>query len=100
MLHDKPAAVVGASTGLFGAVWAQAELPKILSASGARVLDEQLPVGHASEAFDEEGGLAAPDAAQRLRDILAALVSEAEQLQMAAERGGRAGRGAGSGGAG
>jgi len=84
-LHDKPTAVVGASTGLFGAIWAQAELRKILSASGAKVLDEDLPVGHASEAFDEEGGLASPDSAQRLRDILASLVSQAEQLQMAAD---------------
>src|SRR3954447_15853679 len=43
-LHDKPTAVVGASTGLFGAIWAQAELRKILSTSGAKVLDEELPV--------------------------------------------------------
>jgi chromate reductase, NAD(P)H dehydrogenase (quinone) len=88
-LHDKPAAVVGASTGLFGAVWAQAELRKILAAAGAKVLDEELPVGHAAEAFDDEGGLASPDAAQRLRDILAALVAQAEQLQLAAEEAGR-----------
>jgi chromate reductase, NAD(P)H dehydrogenase (quinone) len=83
VLHDKPAAVVGASTGMFGAVWAQAELRKVLSASGAKVLDEELPVGHAHEAFDDQGRLAAPEAAQRLRDIIAALVAHAEQLQMA-----------------
>jgi chromate reductase, NAD(P)H dehydrogenase (quinone) len=82
-LHDKPAAVVGASTGMFGAVWAQAELRKVLSASGAKVVEEELPVGHADQAFDEEGRLAAPEAAQRLRDILTALVAHAEQLQMA-----------------
>jgi len=95
VLHDKPAAVVGASKGLFGAVWAQAELRKILAASGAKVLDEELPVGHAEEAFDEEGRLAAPDTSQRLRDILAALVAQAEQLQMARERAGQAERAAG-----
>src|SRR3954465_13081095 len=38
-LKGKPVAVVGASTGLFGAVWAQAEVRKVLGASGARVLD-------------------------------------------------------------
>jgi chromate reductase, NAD(P)H dehydrogenase (quinone) len=55
----------------------------VLSASGAKVLDEELPVGHAHEAFDDQGRLAAPEAAQRLRDIIAALVAHAEQLQMA-----------------
>ena len=29
-LRGKPAAVIGASTGIFGAVWAQAELRKVL----------------------------------------------------------------------
>ena len=38
-LRNKPVAVVGASTGGFGAVWAQAELRKVLAAVGARVLD-------------------------------------------------------------
>ena len=42
-LRNKPAAVVGASTGLFGAVWAQAEARKVLSAIGARVIDRELP---------------------------------------------------------
>ena len=91
VLHNKPAAVVGASTGMFGAVWAQADLRKVLSASGAKVLDEELPVGHADQAFDENGQLAAPETAQRLRQILEALVSQAEQLQMAADHGAPAG---------
>ena len=87
VLHDKPAAVVGASTGMFGAVWAQAELRKILSASGAKVLDEELPVGHADQAFDASNQLAAPETAQRMREILEALVSQAEQLQLATGKG-------------
>ena len=36
-LRNKPVAVIGASTGMFGAVWAQAELRKVLGATGARV---------------------------------------------------------------
>ena len=91
VLHDKPAAVVGASTGMFGAVWAQAELRKVLAASGAKVLDEELPVGHADSAFDPSGQLAAPEMAQKLRDILESLVSQAEQLQLA-RAGGAPGR--------
>ncbi|MFL5896247.1 MAG: NADPH-dependent FMN reductase, partial [Thermoleophilaceae bacterium] len=34
VLRNKPVAVVGASTGMFGAVWAQAELRKVLGATG------------------------------------------------------------------
>jgi chromate reductase, NAD(P)H dehydrogenase (quinone) len=40
--RKKAALVVGASTGLFGAVWAQAEARKVLAALGARVLDARL----------------------------------------------------------
>ena len=36
-LRYKPVAVIGASSGMFGAVWAQAELRKVLGAIGARV---------------------------------------------------------------
>ncbi len=56
-LKDKPVAVVGASTGLFGAVWAQAELRKVLSVIGADVIDRELPVAQADTAFDENGRL-------------------------------------------
>jgi chromate reductase, NAD(P)H dehydrogenase (quinone) len=48
-LRNKPVAVIGASTGVFGAVWAQAELRKVLSAIGARVVDRELAVGQAPE---------------------------------------------------
>jgi chromate reductase len=51
-LRNKPAAVVGASTGIFGAVWAQAETRKVLAAIGARVVDTELPVPHAEDCFD------------------------------------------------
>src|SRR5204863_4509363 len=54
-LRNKPVAVVGASTGAFGAVWAQAELRKVLAALGARVLDVELPVAQAHTRFDEAG---------------------------------------------
>src|SRR6478672_8453861 len=45
-LRNKPVAVIGASTGAFGAVWAQAELRKVLGATGARVVDGEVAVGH------------------------------------------------------
>src|SRR5579875_1949282 len=56
-LAGKPVAVIGASTSMFGAVWAQAELRKALGLAGARVLDEELAVPTAHEAFHEDGRL-------------------------------------------
>jgi chromate reductase len=50
-LRNKPVAVIGASTGMFGAVWAQAEARKVLAATGARVVDVELPVPNAEDAF-------------------------------------------------
>jgi chromate reductase len=79
-LWGKPAAVVGASTGMFGAVWSQAEVRKALGASGARVIDEELPVGRAHEAFTGDGRLKDPELRERYAELLAELVSEAEQL--------------------
>ena len=54
-LRGKPVAVLGASTGLFGAVWAQAELRRVLGAIGAGVVDRELPIGQADEALGDDG---------------------------------------------
>jgi chromate reductase, NAD(P)H dehydrogenase (quinone) len=75
-LQGKPAAVVGATTGSFGAVWAQAELRKVLGSAGARVVDLDLPLPKAHEAFDEAGTLIDENADRRGAEILAALVAE------------------------
>jgi chromate reductase len=72
--RNKPVAVVGASTGLFGAVWAQAELRKILTAIGAIVDDRQLPVVQAQEAFTSKGRLRDPQQAATLGAIVGDLV--------------------------
>ncbi len=53
-LNGTPAAVIGASAGMFGAAWAQAELRKVLGAMGGRVIETELPVGHAKELLDGE----------------------------------------------
>jgi chromate reductase len=82
-LRNKPVAVVGASTGGFGAVWAQAELRKVLGAVGARVLEAQLAVGQARMKF-EDGRLIDDPARQGLADVLAALVAEVHERETAA----------------
>src|ERR671922_2465191 len=86
VLRNKPVAVVGASTGGFGAVWAQAELRKVLSTLGARVLDVELPVPHAHTRFNE-GDLTDDEirtAVAEVLDALAAEVHEREKLTAAA----------------
>ena len=77
VLRDRPVAVIGASTGLFGAVWAQAELRKVLHHAGAHVLEEELPVGSAASAFDSDGTLRDPELRDRLGDVVGALLREA-----------------------
>jgi chromate reductase len=77
-LRTKPVAVIGASTGMFGAVWAQAELRKVLGATGARVIDVELAVGHAHEHLDSDGRLADPAQAQALRDSVRVLLGEVQ----------------------
>src|SRR5579863_1502509 len=77
-LRNKPAAVIGASTSMFGAVWSQAETRKVLGAIGARVLDRELPVPHAEEQFDEAGKLIDADLDQELGSIVEALVHAIE----------------------
>jgi chromate reductase, NAD(P)H dehydrogenase (quinone) len=78
VLRNKPCAVIGASTGLFGAVWAQAEVRKALKASGAHVLEYELPVALADSAFTPDGDLVDVELIARLGDLLADLVREAE----------------------
>jgi chromate reductase len=58
VLRNKPVAVIGASTGLFGAAWAQDELRKILRTIGAKVVDRELAVAQAHQQFDEREGVA------------------------------------------
>jgi chromate reductase len=77
-LDGKPAAVIGASSGMFGAVWAQAELRKVLAAMGGRVVEEELPVGHASEQYSGGRLELSPQQAEQLEEILAELVAQAE----------------------
>ena len=75
-LRGKPALVVGASTGAFGAVWAQAELRKVLATAGARVVEAELAVGHAATRFDASGALVDEDLRDGLGAALGVLLGE------------------------
>ena len=73
VLRNTPVAVVGASTGMFGAVWAQAELRKVLAAIGARVVDGEVAVGHAPTRLDPEAGLTDAELREQLEAVVAGL---------------------------
>src|SRR2546421_6044360 len=75
-LWGKPAVVIGASTGMYGAVWAQAELRKILATAGARVVDAEVAVSRAAERFDADGRLVDEEIRSELSAALATLVAE------------------------
>jgi chromate reductase len=83
-LRNKNVAVIGASTSMFGAVWAQAEARKVLAASGARVIDRELPVAGAADQFDADGRLRDRDLELALADILNELRAEVERSRQAA----------------
>jgi chromate reductase, NAD(P)H dehydrogenase (quinone) len=83
-LAGKPVVAIGASTGMFGAAWAQAELRKSLGLAGARVIDEELAVPSAHEAFHDDGRLKRGGTRRRLEEILELLVAEAAKTQAAA----------------
>ena len=80
-LMGKPAAAIGASTGMFGAVWAQAETRKVLGALGGRVVERELPVPRAQEQFEDGELRLTPEQSQQLQEILAELVGEVEELR-------------------
>ena len=77
-MRNKPVAVVGASAGMFGAVWAQAELRKVLATMGARVAAGEVAVGRAMDRFDDDGRLNEPNLAEELRDVALTLLAEAQ----------------------
>jgi chromate reductase len=77
VLRNKPVAVVGASTGQFGALWAQQDLKRILGIAGARVVGTEIPVSRAHEKFDSEGRLLDGEVFEQLRLHLTTLASEA-----------------------
>jgi chromate reductase, NAD(P)H dehydrogenase (quinone) len=84
VLINKPVAVVGASTGAFGALWAQAELRKVLATAGARVVEGEVAVGHADSRFDAEGRLTDDNLREQLEEVVQALVAEAAPVALVA----------------
>jgi chromate reductase len=75
--RNKPVAVIGSSAGMFGGVWAQAELRKVLATMGARVAEVEVAVARVNEKFDDDGLLIDEAVRLELEDALGTLLAEA-----------------------
>ena len=75
-LLGMPVAVVGASTGYFGAAWAQADLRRVLRVIGACVLETELRIAAAHSAFAEDGTLRNPEQAAALSAIVQEVLAQ------------------------
>lgn len=84
VLFGKTAAVVGASTGAYGGIWAQADLRKSLGIAGARVIEAELAVGHAGDHLYTDGEIADADTREKLADVLGDLAVASEPVAAAA----------------
>jgi chromate reductase len=76
-LANKPVAVIGATTGAFGGVWAQADARKILGLAGARVVEGDVAVAHAEERF-AGGRLVDPALSAELAELMRRLTDQIE----------------------
>jgi chromate reductase, NAD(P)H dehydrogenase (quinone) len=75
-----PTAVLGASTGAYGGVWAQADLRKVVGIPGARTIEGDVAVPNAVEQFDADGRLAHGGLRNQLVLLLDDLVAAAEPV--------------------
>ena len=82
-LLNKTVAVAGASTGQYGALWAQQDLRRVLGIAGARVVCPDLPVGRAQDVCDPTGGPSAL-VVERLRLHVTQLLNEVAPIAVAA----------------
>jgi chromate reductase, NAD(P)H dehydrogenase (quinone) len=73
--------VIGASPGAFGAVWAQAELKKVLGLIGVRVLPIELPVAKAAKVFADDGRLMDDELRVRLGEVVNHLATAAQERE-------------------
>jgi chromate reductase len=83
-LQSKTVAIAGATTGQYGAMWAQQDLRRILGIAGGRVVGGELPVARAHDVFAADGRIRDPLLVERLRKHLEALVAEASFVRVAA----------------
>ena len=79
-LYGKPVAVIGASPGDYGAMWAQDHLRKALGIAGARVLDRELSVPKVADRFGLDGALIDDEIREGLVELTSALEDQHRSL--------------------
>jgi chromate reductase len=82
-LIAKPVAVVGASTSAFGAKWAQEQIRRALTLSGAMVVDAELALARCDEA-EAEGRLMDGEIRAALIEVLGVLLAVPAEHALAA----------------
>jgi len=82
-LRGKPVAVVGATPGMFGAVWAQADLRRVLQTIGAKVVDRELPVMQVDKRFGDDGRLVDIELREGIAAHVEALLDAARETELA-----------------
>jgi chromate reductase, NAD(P)H dehydrogenase (quinone) len=83
-LWGKTTAVAGASTGSYGALWAQNDLRRVLGIAGARVIDGSVAVANVQDHVTEDGRIADEIVRAQLRTLVEGLVAAAERYPVAA----------------
>ena len=79
----KPVAVIGASTGAFGAKWAQDQIKRALTLSGAMVVDAELAVPKAGQGL-EDGELTEEAIRIAVIEVLGQLLAPVAEQSLAA----------------
>ena len=80
VFRSKPVAVIGASPGAFGGIWAHEETRKVLGIMGARVVGAGFSLGKAHDRL----GTPDDELLGQVRDVIHALVAEATARTQAA----------------
>jgi len=83
-LAGKPAAVIGASPGQYGAKWAQADLRRTLGVAGALVLDAELAIDRSHERIGAAGELLDAEMREQLIALLEQLSAHRQRAAVAA----------------
>jgi chromate reductase len=83
-VRNKPVAVLSSSTGMFGGVWAAAETRKVMSALGARTIEDTIAVAKADKRLADGIDATLLDELRTVVDALATAVEARETSRVAA----------------
>jgi chromate reductase len=83
-LRNKPVAVLSASDGQFGAVWANNDLRKVLGTLGARVIERQVAIPMAHMQFGVTGTLGNEGLRLQIKELASDIITAATTRRSAA----------------